>query len=245
MNKRKLFAYEWRRIFFSKPFFLMAGLIVAVSILELKNSVLYGALDTAPFSEWTFLAYLTGLIPYICAAMLFFVSRLTAARTLSVEAIASATPMPARTRYCIKLAAVLLCYLLLAALLTAMYHAYTALTFGARGTRIGLAALLLLPPALLCLGVGAWLGRAHTNLVYVMVALLFFISFIRFTPPMPVDIIGKSILETADASMLANGVIPFSLPSGYLPSRLGMGVVGVALCAAYLARLDAWWMRRS
>lgn len=239
MNKRKLFAYEWRRIFFSKPFFLMTGLIVAVSAFELKNSVLYGVMDTAPFSEWTFLAYLTGLFPYICAAMLFFVSRLTAPQTLSVEAITSATPTPARTRYFIRLAAILLCYLLLAALITAAYHAYIALTFDVHGVGIGLAALMLLPPALFCLGMGAWLGRAHTNLVYVMVALLFFASFIRFSPPMPVDIIGKSILDTADTSMLVNGVIPFSLPSGYLPNRLGMGAVGVVLCAAYLARLDA------
>lgn len=104
----------------------------------------------------------------------------------------------------------------------------------------GLAAMALLP-SMLCfaglgLWLGLWLGRVHPNLVYALVAFLFFSAFIQLRLPVAADLLGNSALGEAALALPKDGIIPFVLPRGYLASRIGLAAAGLLLCAARVAR---------
>ena len=63
MDKAKIFRYELRRVVFSKPFLFITALTLIYALYLLKTDILFGYADTAPFSAWSFLAYLSICTP--------------------------------------------------------------------------------------------------------------------------------------------------------------------------------------
>lgn len=232
-NGIKAGSYELRRVLLSKPYLLMTGFALAYAGYLLQTQTLLGFNDTAPFSQWTFLSYLLKLSPFLTSMLLLFVARQTSPKEKAVEALASAASMPASVRHTIMTAAAGLGYLLAAILAVAAYFVFCAWVFAVTPP-IGflpLAVLALMPQALFFAGLGLWIGRWRSNLVYALIAFLFFAAFIDLAPPPAFDLLGSSALSPAAHALAQKGVIPFVLPSGYLPSRAGIAALGLALCA--------------
>jgi hypothetical protein len=233
MNRNVIRAgrYELRRVLFSKPYLLLTACTLAYACFLLKTQTMLGFNDTAPYSEWTFLAYLLKLSPFLTSVSLFFAARQTTPKEKAVEALASATPMPASVRHTLMTAALGAGYLLAAILTVSAYFVFCARVF-ALTLRIGylsLAALVLLPQAVFFTGLGLWLGRIGSNLAYALIAFLFFAAFIGLTLPPGLDVLGSSVLIKAAGVTVQKGVIPFALPDGYLLSRTGITALGLAL----------------
>ncbi len=231
-NVMKAGCYELRRVLLSKPYLLMTVFALAYAVFLLRADTLLGYNDTAPFSEWTFLSYLLKLSPFLTSISLFFVARQTSPKEKAVEALASATSMPVSVRHALMTAALGLGYLLVAILAVAAYLVFCIWVFTVT-PRIGflpLAVLALLPQAIFFTGLGLWMGRLSSNLVYALIAFLFFAAFIDLSLPPAFDLLGNSVLSQAAGTLAQKGVIPFALPNGYLGSRIGITVLGLALC---------------
>lgn len=231
MDKAKIFRYELRRVVLSKPFLFITAITLAYAVYLLKTEVMFGHADTAPFSPWSFLAYLCRLLPFLCAAMLFFVSRQTAPREKAVETLAAATPTPRYARKGIKLSVIAVAFLGAALLVLVAYALFCLIQFqhSGLGWMWPLAALVILPALLFYMGIGLWLGKVHHNLVYLLLALLFFAAFVGFSLPPVVDLFGNSILAGAQSTYLQAGTIPFVVPAQYLGSRIVMALAGLGL----------------
>ncbi|NLW77855.1 MAG: hypothetical protein GXY32_00375 [Ruminococcaceae bacterium] len=233
MDRAKIFRYELRRVALSKPFIFITAVTLVYAAYLLKTEVMFGYADTAPFSPWSFLAYLCRLLPFLCAAMLFFVSRQLAPREKAVETLASATPTPGYVRKGIKLGTIAVAFLCAALLVLLAYALFCVIQF--QYTGLGwmwpLAVLVVLPALFFYMGVGLWLGKVHHNLVYLLLALLFFAAFAGFSMPPAVDLFGNAILAGAQSAALREGVIPFAVPAQYLVSRIVMGLAGLGLSA--------------
>ncbi len=231
-NVIKTGLYELRRVLLSKPYLLMSVFTLAYAVFLLRTQTLFGYNDTAPFSEWTFLSYLLKLSPFLTSIPLLFVARQTSLKEKAVEALASATSMPVSVRHALMTAALGLGYLLAAILAVAAYFVFCFWVFSVT-PRIGflpLAVLALVPQAIFFTGLGLWMGRLRSNLVYALIAFLFFAAFIDLALLPSFDLLGNSVLSQAARALAQKGVIPFSLPYGYLHSRAGITALGMALC---------------
>ena len=68
----KLFRYELRRLVFSRFFLGLLTVLLWYGWQLLNTVTILGVAYTAPFSPWSFGAYLAGLGPFLSAALLFF-----------------------------------------------------------------------------------------------------------------------------------------------------------------------------
>ena len=93
---RKIFYYQCRRLLCNKLFWGLLAVILWYSREVLYGTVIRGVCNTAPFSPWSFGYYLTFLLPFLCAAELFFLSFYTSPAERRVEVLASATPVSPR-----------------------------------------------------------------------------------------------------------------------------------------------------
>jgi hypothetical protein len=231
-NVIKAGLYEMRRVLLAKPYLLITIFALAYAGILLRTQTLLGYNDTAPYSEWTFLSYLLKLSPFLTSIPLFFVARQTSPKEKAVEALASAASMPASVRHTLMTAALGLGYLLAAILAVAAYFVFCIWVFAVtpRISFLPLAMLALIPQAVFFTGLGLWMGRFSGNLVYALIAFLFFAAFIDLALPPAFDLLGNSVLAQAAHELAHKGVVPFFLPSGYLASRAGITVLGLALC---------------
>ena len=229
----KVFLYECLRMLKSKLYLAMGGLLLAFAYIQVSNTLIYGVYHTAPYSEWTFVTYLSKLLPLLLAVPLYYIGRLYSLEERDVRRLTQSAPMQAAWHMGIKCLSILVGFLVLVLLISGLAILYYLGLFGfTGGVRLfGLCLLFLIPPFLLCCGVGMWLGRKSAVLVYALIAVLALISFMEVRLPMAVDILGTSILTLGETGKLIKGKIAFAVPQTYLIARIGMSVIGVMLMA--------------
>ncbi len=234
MIKTRIFSYELKRVIISKAYLFFLIVICVYSFYTLSTSVLRGFANTAPFSEWSFVNYLLMMTPLLSAVLLFYMSRLFSPYEKNAMRITSSTPFYGPNYFFIKIAVVMLAFILAALLAVAACLLFYATVFSYYDytTHMVCLALVLLPQLLFLSGVGLWISRLHHNLVYALIALLLFISLAGVTMPYYLDILGSSILQIPYNSVPADGSIPFIIPADYLLSRVALCVCGLLLIVA-------------
>ena len=93
----KIFYYELRRLLGNR--FTVGLLLVALlyGYWTMRGEILLGIANTAPFSPWSFGAYLAEMMPLLLVALLCFLSILTSDTGKRVEVLIAATPLPKRS----------------------------------------------------------------------------------------------------------------------------------------------------
>ncbi len=164
----KLFRYELRRLLCGKLFFTSLAVCLGFGWLTLTADIIRGTAHTAPFSPWSFGAYLTRLLPLLCIGELCMVSVFTSRRERAVSPLTQATPIDPRRYARLRQGAVSVAALLLWLCVSGLAAAFFAILFDWRsfGTLIAPALLTMLPAALFCLGAGWRLGRCAPALVW-------------------------------------------------------------------------------
>jgi hypothetical protein len=239
LTRSKVLFYELKRAILSKPYVFLLLLVGVFSFYTLKTSVLRGFADTAPFSEWTFMSYLFSIVPFLSAIALFFTSRLFSPYEKNVMHIVSAVPFSRPLYLLIRLAVITLAWAVAALLSITACLVFYRVVFGATIFRSFAICVLLaiVSPLLLLQGAGLWLSRWRPNLAIVLIALVFFAGFARFSPPYWLDVLGRSIMQVPQEAMPLKGVIAFVVPRGFLVSRLILCALGIILMAAGCFRL--------
>ena len=93
MEMVKIFYYELRRLLGNR--FTVGLLLVALlyGYWTMRGEILLGIANTAPFSPWSFGAYLAEMMPLLLVALLCFLSILTSDTGKRVEVLIAATPL--------------------------------------------------------------------------------------------------------------------------------------------------------
>ena len=152
----KIFRCECRRLLCNKFFIGLLAVLLFYAGQVFYAVALPGVAHTAPFSPWSFGAYLGRLLPLVWVGALFFLTFFTSARERRAAVLTAATPADPR-RYALARCAAALVGVALLCL-----------------AALALAALVILaPPLVFALGSGWLLGRLRPWLLYVWMLLPF------------------------------------------------------------------------
>ena len=225
----KIYGYELRRLTLNKLFF---GLLVILAVYcwnILTNVTILGTAHTAPFSAWSFGAYIAGAVPLICIGELLSLTFFASGSPDSVSALTSATPVDARKYLLVRSGAVLTCSAIMAICALALAFGFYASVFGGAihidyGAMIA-PALISLPPALLFfLGAGWLAAQTRPALVYaLMIPALAMSGLPRGWDPAAGGFFGEYPLTLG---VLDPG---FTLPAYALSSRAAYIAAGAAM----------------
>lgn len=176
----KIFYYELRRLLGNR--FTVGLLLVALlyGYWTMRGEILLGIANTAPFSPWSFGAYLAEMMPLLLVALLCFLSILTSDTGKRVEVLIAATPLSQAVHCRIRYTAVTVAFLVVTAVPVMYAVGFYGIIFGAIDWSTLLLPLVItvFPPFLLVMGTGLWLGRVHHRLLMALVAVVLFLAVV-------------------------------------------------------------------
>ena len=156
---KRIYLYELKRLLWNKFFIGLLLVTLFYGGQVLQNETLLGVADTAPFSPWSFGAYLGRMLPLLWVGALFFLTFFTGAAQKRVAALTDATPAPPRRYDLARLAAAATgaALLSLAAVAAALFFYARMFAWYGWGALLTPALLALVPPLALALGGGIYL----------------------------------------------------------------------------------------
>ena len=124
MNKRIILAYELRRLLFSRAHALLLVLTLGLGFSQLRGTILFGFHHTAPYSPWTFCAYIAAVAPLLLAILLLLARRDQTPWERGARHLVRATPTPEAVYRLIRCGAAACAFLIAAALAMGICLAY-------------------------------------------------------------------------------------------------------------------------
>lgn len=228
---KKLLGYELRRLLLNK-FFL--GLLVVTGLYSyqvLSGDIVRGVAYTAPFSGWSYGAYMARILPLLLITLLFFITYLYTRAEQRVATMTDATPMDPRKYRLVRYGAMGIGFLLITGMAIAISLVFYARVFSFTHYRDFLGPMLLavVPALLLVFGLGIHLGRIHVVLLYVLMLLLLALG--QDSLPAWLDIFGTGFFMRTPLTLPypAGGEPVFTVPATVWLSRVGISAVGAAL----------------
>ena len=230
-NLMKLTGYECKRIVKTKTYLFLTVISLAYSIFVLRTQTLFGAYNTAPYSQWSFISYLHTIMPMLYAILVILISQQFGKKEKQIQMLTLSTQTSYRVQKTGKAFAlgIIFCMnLVLCVVAMYLYFAFT-LKHIASFDLLLCALLFALPQFLLIAGLGLWFASYNANAVYLLLIVITFLTIANIRLPMIIDFIGNSILAIPATSIPNAGVIPYVIPPAYLFSRIGFAVIGMLL----------------
>lgn len=171
----RVFYYELKRLIFSRTYI---GLFIINGVFAwylLTSDIIAGIACTAPFSVWSFGAYLGKVMPICILAVLFLLSCYYSKKQKSVETLTAQTPVSPGQFLVIRGVALLACFLLLCILVIGLALFFYIRFFGVyQFLDFLLPAILVLPSCFIfAVGIGLLAGRIHQVLLYLVMFIFF------------------------------------------------------------------------
>lgn len=235
----KLFKYELRRLLINKFFFGLLAVAALYGWHLMRDVVILGVSNTAPFSGWSYGTFLASVLPILLVAMLFFVSFLYSDQERKVRTLTEATPIdPVRFGF-LRCGAMIVGFLLIAVVPVGLSLWFYAVNF--RFTNFGgfvLPAMITLVPAMIfTLGLGMAAGRLRPSLVYVLMLVVLLLGY--FPLPYAVDLFGSNFFQgfPLKIPMGADMEPAFTVPAGVWIGKISYMLIGIVL--AWVGLRDA------
>ncbi|MDR0497402.1 MAG: hypothetical protein LBH42_07295 [Treponema sp.] len=227
----KIFYYELKRLLFNKFFFCLFFINGFFAWYTLTTDTIAGIAHTAPFSPWSFSAYLATIMPIVILTVLFLLSFYYSKKEKQVKTLTCATPVNTIHYALVRMAVIALGFLLLSVLIIGMSVFFYAFFFEFYKYTVFIMPCLItiLPCFVLILGLGMILGRVNTGLLYALMLVSLAMNFIQL--PGAFDFFGKRFYSSTPMSMLlaADGEPAFVLSGTFLAARAFYFVIGTII----------------
>ena len=200
----------------------------------LTSDTVAGIAHTAPFSPWSFGAYLASVMPISILTALFLLSFFCSKKEKQVQALTAATPVDSVRYMLIRLAVVALGFLFLCALVIGISVIFYAIFFNYwnYSTFILPALLTILPCFVFFLGAGNLAGRIHPGFLYALMFVSLALSFVPSPSALHfTGLFGGSFYASypLPLPLAADGEPAFTLSAAFLVARVIYLAVGVVL----------------
>lgn len=224
----RLFKYELSRLLLNK-FFLVLLIISAVYSRQIMcGDIIRGVSNTAPFSGWSYGAYLAKVLPILLVALLFFISLLYSKQERNVQALTKATPIDPFRFQMLRCGTIIIAFILISAVPIGYSLWFYGVNFHFTNFRsFALPTVITLLPAMLFVfGVGMLGGRCHQSIIFALMAVIILLNYIHL--PYAFDLFGESFFENYPLSL---GIVepPFSIPITLLIGKFIYGLLGLAM----------------
>lgn len=224
----KIYKYELNRLLFNKFFLGLLAVTMVYSYMTMDSEIVLGVADTAPFSSWSFGAFLSQILPLLMVTLVFFLSFLCSPNEKQVQILTDATPVSHSEYLLVRYAAIVTGFIIISLAAVAVCLIFYANIFRFTDFR-GFSApalLALIPSLLLFLGMGTALGKLHPALVYVLVPVALLLPLAPL--PYAADLYAGRFFAQYPASL--GTVEPaFSVPASVLVGKAVCSLVGIGL----------------
>lgn len=224
----KVFRYELRRLLFNKFFIGLLAVTMFYSYLVMDSEIVLGVANTAPFSGWSYGAFLADVLPLLLITMLFFITFLYSQNEKKVQTITDATPADPAKYLLIRCVSILVGFLIISLAAIAVSFVFYAVIF--RFTNFGTFLIpilfVLIPAMFFVLGVSIVLGKVHPAFVYALIPTVLLLTFLPL--PDSINLLGGSFFSSYPATL---GIIEpsFSIPFPVLTARVLYVAIGIVL----------------
>lgn len=235
----KLFGYELRRLLFNKFFMGLLVITGLYSYQVLSGDIIVGVANTAPFSRWSYGAFLSAVLPLLLITLLFFTTFLYSKKEKQVGAITFATPIDPLHYGFLRCLAMVTGFVVISGIaigLSLIFYA-RVFHFTAFGDFLVPIVLTLIPAMLFTLGVGLTAGRVHLGLLYALMLILLLLG--QMPLPYSVDLLGGNFFHGFPATLPVGlgGEVVFTIPMAVWIGKAVYSIVGLALTLLWLIRL--------
>lgn len=234
----KILKYELRRLLLNKFFIGLLAINGLFAWYTLTSDTIAGVAYTAPFSPWSFAAYLASVMPLSILTVLFLLTFFHSKNEKRVELLTATTPMNAVHFALIRVTAVVLGLLIIMLLVVCLNFCFCAAFFGFRhyAAFVAPAIVTVLPCFVFVVGLGYWAGHKHPGLLYALMLLSLVMNFVRV--PGAFDFYGGGYYASSPLSLPpgADGEPAFMLSPAFLAARAFYLVVGGILLVVSIRR---------
>jgi len=220
-------------------FFLALTLITGLySYMVLSREIIIGVAYTAPFSPWSYGAYLARVLPLLMITLLFFITYIHSNQEKQVKQLTFATPIDPY-KYgivkCSAMAAGFFAISLFAIILSMAFYAmlFRFYNFGSFFIPI---VITLLPCLFFILGLGLLVGSIQANILYALMLAALLPGSLPF--PKFFDLYGGNLFASYPLALPVglDGEPPFTLPVSFILGRFFFTAAGVFMAALGLRR---------
>lgn len=220
-----LFRYELRRLIRNKFFIVMLIIIGVYALTVLTGETILGTANTAPYSGWSFGAYLSSIMPMAALTVLLLLSGFYSKKEKRVEILLEVTPIKNSSRALLRVGAITVCFAIICAVTFGMAVWFYISVFGHFATSILPSVLVILPCYAVTLGFGLNAGRIHPAALYALMILLFVAGSLNLGS---FDFFGGGYFANYPLTLPvgANGEPPFEVGSMFIAARLLYAAAG-------------------
>jgi len=216
------------KLLLNKFFIGLLAVTVLYSYLVMDSEIVLGVANTAPFSGWSYGAFLADVLPLLLITMLFFITFLYSQNEKKVQTITDATPVNPANYNLIRYASIMVGFLIISLAAIAVSFVFYAAVFHFTDFGVFLAQILfvLIPAMLFTLGIGIVLGNVQPVFVYALIPVVLLLTFLPL--PDSFNLLGGSFFSSYPATL---GIVEpsFSIPFHVLTARVLLAVIGAVL----------------
>ena len=234
----RIFWYELKRLIFNRLFLALLTITVVYSYITLTGEIILGIAFTAPFSPWSYGAYIANLLPLLIATLLFFMTFMYSNHEKQVRQLTFATPVNPFKLGLVKVSAMAAGFLVISLFVIALSMGFYAVLF--RFYRFSDFILpivaTLIPCLLFILGAGLLLGGINANTLYVLMIAALLQGILP--PAAFLDLYGSRLFSTYPLALPIglDGEPSFSLPVSFILGRIFFSATGVLMALLGLKR---------
>ena len=192
------------------------------------QDIIFGIANTAPFSGWSYGAYLTKVLPILLIALLFFISFLYSKQEKKVQTLTKATPVDPFRFQMLRCGTIIVAFTLISAvpIVYSLWFYKVNFHFINFGSFILPTIITLLPAMLFVFGAGMLGGRYHQGIIFVLMVVVILINYIPL--PYAVDLSGGNFFTKYPEDLEI--VEPaFYMPATVLIGKSIYGLVGLVM----------------
>ncbi|AGX41969.1 hypothetical protein [Clostridium saccharobutylicum] len=224
----RVFKYELKRLIINKFFLGLLIISAFYSHQVMTGDIILGVANTAPFSGWSYGAYLAKELPILLVALLFFISFLYSKQEKSVQTLTKATPIDPFKFQILRYGAIIIAFILISAVPISYSLWFYSVNFNFTnfGTLVLPSFVTLLPAMLFMLGLGILGGRYHQGIIFALMVVVILLSYVPL--PYAVDLLGENFF--AKYPEFLDMVEPeFSIPVSVIVGKLIFGLAGFGM----------------
>lgn len=233
----KIFYYELRRAVCSWLFLAMLLINAVYAWYVLTTDIIRGIAYTAPFSVWSFCAYMGKTMPAAVITVLLVLAGYYGKKQKQAEILTCAVPVTMAQQLLIRTAVLGVCFaflLLVIAVISAVFY-ITFFGYDDFGVFLVPGILLAVPCFLAAAGLGFLLGGVHQGLVYVLAGLMAVLAVAAEEQVFDFFSAGYFAAYAAALEPGRDGEPDFYMEPLWIAARLGYFAAGAML---------VWWNMR-
>ena len=227
----RIFAYEIKRLILSKLFIALLIINGVFAWYVLSVEIIMGVAFTAPFSAWSFAAYMAAVMPFAVSTALLLMGFYFSKNELLAKQLTSATPINNLKYTLVRYGVIVIGFIIICLVAITLSVIFYSSLFGFSDYSEFLlpGAITILPGFVFFVGFGSLAGRLRPGVLYVLIPAVILLGF--GVTPIFLDVFGGGYYGSAPLELPVgiDGEPEFMLSTMFIVSRIVYFAAGATM----------------